>query len=100
MNRWSSERIELLHEHLRFGYWEKLFGFHDQSRFRHRTFPRRLHLLVLLSAISCVLIYGSDVPPRRSPHSAVGVFLKRSDISEESKRKLLIDNTAFTASKI
>jgi hypothetical protein len=36
----------------------------------------------------------SDIPQVDRLYGAVDVFLKRSDISEESKRKLLVDNTA------
>jgi hypothetical protein len=32
-------------------------------------------------------------------YSALGVFLKRDDINEESKRKLLVDNTVRLRSK-
>jgi len=39
-------------------------------------------------------VYGSDIPHRDRLYGAVDVFLKRDDISEESKRKLLVDNTA------
>ena len=39
-------------------------------------------------------VYGSDIPHGNRLYGAVDVFLKRNDISEESKRKLLIDNTA------
>jgi predicted TIM-barrel fold metal-dependent hydrolase len=38
-------------------------------------------------------VYGSDIPHGDRLYGAVDVFLKRSDISEESKRKLLVDNT-------
>jgi hypothetical protein len=39
-------------------------------------------------------VYGSDIPHGDRLYGAVDVFLKRSDISEESKRTLLVDNTA------
>ena len=39
-------------------------------------------------------VYGSDIPHGDRLYGAVDVFLKRDDISEESKRKLLVDNTA------
>ena len=39
-------------------------------------------------------VYGSDIPHGDRLYGAVDVFLKRDDISEESKRKLLMDNTA------
>ena len=39
-------------------------------------------------------VYGSDIPPGDRHCGAVDVFLKRDDISEESKQKLLVDNTA------
>ena len=39
-------------------------------------------------------VYGSDIPHGDRLYGAVNVFLKRNDISEESKRKLLVDNTA------
>ena len=39
-------------------------------------------------------VYGSDIPHGHSFYGAVDVFLKRDDISEESKRKLLGDKTA------
>jgi predicted TIM-barrel fold metal-dependent hydrolase len=39
-------------------------------------------------------VYGSDIPYGDRLYGAVDVFLKRDDISEESKRKLLVDNTA------
>jgi predicted TIM-barrel fold metal-dependent hydrolase len=39
-------------------------------------------------------VYGSDIPHGDRLYGAVDVFLKRNDISEESKRKLLVDNTA------
>jgi predicted TIM-barrel fold metal-dependent hydrolase len=39
-------------------------------------------------------VYGSDIPHGDRLYGAVDVFLKRKDISEESKRKLLVDNTA------
>ena len=39
-------------------------------------------------------VYGSDIPHGDRLHGAVDVFLKRSDISEESKRTLIVDNTA------
>ena len=38
-------------------------------------------------------VYGSDIPHGDRLYGAVDVFLKRDDISEESKRKLLGDNT-------
>jgi uncharacterized protein len=39
-------------------------------------------------------LYGSDIPHGDRLHGAVDVFLQRKDISEESKRKLLVHNTA------
>jgi hypothetical protein len=36
----------------------------------------------------------TDIPHGDRLYGAVDVFLKRNDISEESKRKLLVDNTA------
>ncbi len=39
-------------------------------------------------------VYGSDILHGDRLYGAVDVFLKRDDISEESKRKLLVDNTA------
>jgi predicted TIM-barrel fold metal-dependent hydrolase len=39
-------------------------------------------------------VYGSDIPHGDRLYGAVDVFLKREDISEASKRKLLVDNTA------
>jgi predicted TIM-barrel fold metal-dependent hydrolase len=39
-------------------------------------------------------VYGSDIPHGNRLYGAVDVFLKRNDISEESKQKLLVDNTA------
>ena len=39
-------------------------------------------------------VYGSDIPHGDRLYGAVNVFLKRDDISEDSKRKLLVDNTA------
>jgi predicted TIM-barrel fold metal-dependent hydrolase len=39
-------------------------------------------------------VYGSDIPHGDRLCGAVDVFLKRNNISEESKRKLLVDNTA------
>jgi predicted TIM-barrel fold metal-dependent hydrolase len=39
-------------------------------------------------------VYGSDIPHGDRLYGAVDVFLDRTDISEESKRKLLVDNTA------
>ena len=45
-------------------------------------------------------VYGSDIPHGDRLYGAVDVFLKRGDISEEGKRKLLVDNTArFTGSE-
>jgi predicted TIM-barrel fold metal-dependent hydrolase len=38
-------------------------------------------------------VYGSDIHHGDCLYGTVDVFLKRDDISEESKRKLLIDNT-------
>ena len=38
--------------------------------------------------------YGSDIPHGDCLYGAVDVFLKPDDISEESKRKLLVDSTA------
>jgi predicted TIM-barrel fold metal-dependent hydrolase len=37
---------------------------------------------------------GSDIPHGDRLYGAVDVFLQRKDISEESKRKLFVDNTA------
>ena len=39
-------------------------------------------------------VYGSDIPHGDRLYGAVDVFLKRNDISEASKRKLFVDNTA------
>jgi len=39
-------------------------------------------------------VYSSDIPHGDRLYGAVDVFLKRNDISEESKQKLLVDNTA------
>ena len=39
-------------------------------------------------------VYGWDIPHGDRLYGAVDVFLKRDDIGEESKQKLLIDNTA------
>lgn len=39
-------------------------------------------------------VYGSDIPHGDRLYGAVDLCLKQDDISEESKRKLLIDNTA------
>ena len=39
-------------------------------------------------------LYGSDIPHGDRLYGAVDVFLERKDIAEESKRKLMIDNTA------
>jgi predicted TIM-barrel fold metal-dependent hydrolase len=39
-------------------------------------------------------LYGSDIPHGDRLYGAVDVFLQRKDISEESKRKLFVDNTA------
>jgi predicted TIM-barrel fold metal-dependent hydrolase len=39
-------------------------------------------------------LYGSDIPHGDRLYGAVDVFLKREDISEESKQKLLKDNAA------
>ncbi len=39
-------------------------------------------------------LYGSDIPHGDRLYGAVEVFLERKDIPEESKRKLMIDNTA------
>jgi predicted TIM-barrel fold metal-dependent hydrolase len=39
-------------------------------------------------------VYGSDIPHGDRLYDAVDVFIKRNDISEDSKRKLLVDNTA------
>ena len=39
-------------------------------------------------------VYGSDIPHGDRLYGAVDVFLKRSDISVENKRKLLVENTA------
>ena len=39
-------------------------------------------------------LYGSDIPHGDRVYGAVDVFHARKDISEESKRKLLVDNTA------
>jgi len=39
-------------------------------------------------------VYGSDIPHGDRLYGAVDVFLKRNDISEAGKRKLLVDNTA------
>jgi predicted TIM-barrel fold metal-dependent hydrolase len=39
-------------------------------------------------------LYGSDIPHGDRLYGAVDVFHQRKDISEGSKRKLLIDNTA------
>ena len=39
-------------------------------------------------------IYDSNIPHGDRLHGAVDVFLKREDIREESKRKLLVDDTA------
>ena len=39
-------------------------------------------------------VYGSDIPHGDRLYGAVDVFVRRKDISEESKRKLLVDNTA------
>jgi predicted TIM-barrel fold metal-dependent hydrolase len=38
-------------------------------------------------------VYGSDIPHGDRMYGAVDVFLKREEISEASKRKLLVDNT-------
>ncbi len=39
-------------------------------------------------------LYGSDIPHGDRLFDAVNIFLQRKDISEESKRKLLVDNVA------
>lgn len=39
-------------------------------------------------------LYGSDIPHGDRHYGAVEVFLKRKDISDASKRKLLVDNVA------
>lgn len=39
-------------------------------------------------------LYGSDIPHGDRLYGAVDVFPQRKDVSEESKRKLLVDNTA------
>ena len=39
-------------------------------------------------------VYGSDIPHGCRLYGAADVFLKRNDIGEESKRKLLVANTA------
>jgi len=39
-------------------------------------------------------VYGSDISHGDRLYGAVDVFLKRDASSEESKRRLLIDNTA------
>ena len=39
-------------------------------------------------------VYGSDITHGDRLYDAVDVFIKRNDISEDSKRKLLVDNTA------
>ncbi|HEX9272406.1 MAG TPA: amidohydrolase family protein [Candidatus Binatia bacterium] len=39
-------------------------------------------------------LYGSDIPHGDRLYGAVDVFLQRKDISEESKRKLFVDNNA------
>jgi len=36
----------------------------------------------------------SDIPHGDRLHGAVDVFLNRTDLSEATKRKLLVDNTA------
>jgi predicted TIM-barrel fold metal-dependent hydrolase len=38
-------------------------------------------------------VYGSEIPHGDRLYGTVDVFLKRSGISEESRRKLLVDNT-------
>lgn len=40
------------------------------------------------------LLYGSDIPHGDRLFDAVNVLLKRKDISEESKQKLLVDNVS------
>jgi hypothetical protein len=42
-------------------------------------------------------VYGSDIPHGDCLYGAVDIFLKRDDVSEESKRKLR--QCAFTGSK-
>ena len=39
-------------------------------------------------------LYASDIPHRDRLYDAVRIFQERTDIGEETKRKLLIDNTA------
>ncbi len=39
-------------------------------------------------------LYASDIPHRDRLYGSVGLFQERTDISEETKRKLLVDNTA------
>ncbi len=39
-------------------------------------------------------VYGSDIPHGDRLYGAVDVFMKRTDISEATKQKLLVDNTA------
>jgi hypothetical protein len=39
-------------------------------------------------------VYGSDIPDIDRLYDAVDVSLRRDDGSEESKQKLLVDNTA------
>ena len=39
-------------------------------------------------------LYGSDIPHGDRLVDSVGVFLERTDIGEDTKRKLLVDNVA------
>jgi len=39
-------------------------------------------------------LYGSDIPHGDRLYGAVDLLLQRKDLSEESKRKLFVDNTA------
>jgi hypothetical protein len=42
---------------------------------------------------SSATVYGSGISHGDNLYGTVDVFLKRDDVSEESKRKLLVDNT-------
>ena len=39
-------------------------------------------------------VYGSDIPRGDRLYGTVGVFPRHDDVSEESKQRLLVDNTA------
>ena len=71
----------------------------EQIRLKYSPLAKTLSRLLIRQDINPAngdqcWVYGSDIPHGDRLDDAVDVFLKRSDISEESKRKLLIDNTS------